>query len=872
MPTLPRRPLLLLLLATAACLPLPHAGALEIRVQPGGPVPSLPAARDAIRSARATGDSSPAVVLVEDGEYRFEAPLELEPRDSHIRFQAAPGAHPRLLGSRKITGWKREPNGLWSAQLPPATRLEALWVNGRRATRARTPNSGYVQAQGQPSAPIDGIPLAGPASKTLLSVTPADLEPLRSLTPDQIRTVQVKVYHSWDVSRLQLAGIDAAAGKLQFTGGVREFFHLEPWHRLEFENLPTALDAPGEWFLEPAGRLLYLPQPGEEPRDVEAPAAKQWLVLRGSPGSDQWVEDLAFEGLSFQFQSWMTPKTGIHAGQAEKDLPDPAIEAEGIRGVRFAHCEFAHTMTHAAWLRGGCSGVTFSHCHFHDLGAGGVYVGDPTVSAPGPRHTHHVTVEDCILHHGGRHFHAGIGMVLFHASDCILRNTDIGDFFYSAVSIGWTWGYKPTVAGRNLVEKCRLHHLGHAVLSDMGGVYTLGSQLGTVIRNNHIHDISCASYGGWGMYNDEGSTGVLWENNLVHDTQSAGYHQHYGRGNLVRNNILAWGREEHVRRSKPEDHFAFAFERNIVLMGQGRLLTHLDPNWLDGRVHLADNVYWHPETPPTQFAGKSWAEWQALGQDVRSIIADPGFRDPARGDWSLPPDSPAIALGFQPFNWREAGVRGSGDWRTLATTPMPPIQYADKPKPPALQLNESFDHLPLNQRTDLGRKNRNRPSLYPVRDIPGAHHACLELRDGPTEPSAFEPHFFFDPGHVSGQTTVRFRLRIEPGYQFAHEWRDATSPYHTSVFLQIAGGKLSAAGRVLTDIPDLTWVEIEIRAPVTGSTWAVLVTPEGQPTRTFENLAVRHSIEEIRWLGFISNGTAPSKAWLDDLQIANVPR
>ncbi|MEX2607190.1 MAG: right-handed parallel beta-helix repeat-containing protein [Kiritimatiellia bacterium] len=82
---------------------------------------------------------------------------------------------------------------------------------------------------------------------------------------------------------------------------------------------------------------------------------------------------------------------------------------------------------------------------------------------------------------------------------------------------------------------------GSGMLSDMGGIYTLGLQTGTVLRNNHIHHIEALSYGAWCIYPDEGSSHLLIENNVCHSTNREIFHQHYGRENIVRNNIFAFG-------------------------------------------------------------------------------------------------------------------------------------------------------------------------------------------------------------------------------------------------------------------------------------------------------------------------------------------
>lgn len=50
-----------------------------------------------------------------------------------------------------------------------------------------------------------------------------------------------------------------------------------------------------------------------------------------------------------------------------------------------------------------------------------------------------------------------------------------------------------------------------------------------------------------------------------------------------------------------------------------------------------------------------WAAWQATGQDAHSLVADPRFVDPRRPELGLRPDSPAVALGWEPFPFDTVG-------------------------------------------------------------------------------------------------------------------------------------------------------------------------------------------------------------------------
>ena len=69
-------------------------------------------------------------------------------------------------------------------------------------------------------------------------------------------------------------------------------------------------------------------------------------------------------------------------------------------------------------------------------------------------------------------------------SRTLILSGNIHDLFYTGVSCGWEGGYQENVSRDNLIGWNHIHHIGHALLSDMGGIYTLGVQPGTVLRND----------------------------------------------------------------------------------------------------------------------------------------------------------------------------------------------------------------------------------------------------------------------------------------------------------------------------------------------------------------------------------------------------
>jgi hypothetical protein len=846
-----------------------------------GPHASLAGARDAIRRLKSQQQlTEPVHVIVADGTYILTEPFVLTHQDSGtksnpISYQAADAARPVFTGGRVITGFKPGANGVWQVQIPEVTAgkwyFEQLFVNGPRAVRARTPNKFYYYMGNSVEVPIEGQ--QGKFRRTT-NVRPEDLKLLKGLSQNEIKDVTLVAYHKWCITRRFLTDIDMENNAVITVGEKLKSYAGWPANtRYQLENLRTALDEPGEWFLSRDGTLSYMPMPGEDPATakVVAPVIKKLVIFQGEPENSKFVEYVTLNGLAFEHNQELLPRTGYAPYQAAY-VTEAAVMADGTRNVTIEDCEVGHSATYAVWFRQGCKDCLLSHCYLYDLGAGGVRIGEGQIRSDEPSRTSHITVDNNIIRSGGRIYTSAVGVWIGQSGENAVTHNEVADFFYTGLSVGWRWGYSDSLAKRNIIRFNNVHHIGWGVLSDMGGIYTLGPSEGTVVSNNVFHDVYSYDYGGWGLYTDEGSTGIVMENNLVYNTKTGGFHQHYGKENIIRNNIFAFSKQHQLQATRVEQHLSFTFENNIVYWETGPLLSG---PWTKVDIKMDKNCYWNTAGREIRPAGMSFEQWQALGRDKNSIIADPLFVDPGRYDFHLDPNSPAIKLGFKPFDYTEAGVYGDRRWiRKAASVKYPQLEIA--PDPPPVSINDNFETTPVGRQPDSGECHvENKGDAIVVTDeTAAAGQRSLKIVDAPGLQNTWNPHYVYQLKHTSGTTKCAFDIRIDKDVRINHEWRDwRTSPYSVGPSLSIEGVQLKVAGKTLLELPIDQWMHFEIAAGLGNSsknTWDMTVTLPGQTPRQFESLKNGSTkFTQLTWIGFTSSAAKQTVFYLDNIKLTN---
>ena len=605
-------------------------------------------------------------VLIRGGVHSLRRTLVLTAADSGtaanpVVYAAFAGEAPVLSGGRRIEGLRVgqvHGRACWVADLPDVKAgkwfFTQLFVNGRRCWRSRFPREGFHR--------FAGIPEDCGRRPDRALFKEGELRRWRNL-----RDVEIVSFQHWFDSHVRIESIDAARRLVRFNQRMNGSLIDEYGQPARYfaENVFEALTEPGTWYLDrPSGRFTYIPLPDEriETAELIAPRLETLVEFKGTPG--QPVAHIRLENLAFQHAEWANTYADVDHGQASFHVPGAIILKDAEHCVLYG-CAISRISQYGVEILEGCHGNAVVACTIADMGAGGVKIGHEWLDQKGPCRGRRIrrrvddkpsasVVADCSIHDGSLIYRSAIGIWVGNAGFNRICHNHVHHLNYTGISCGWTWGYQPTATIGDRIEGNHVHHINwQRVLSDNGGIYTLGQRPGCVLRRNHVHHIH-----GHGIYHDEGTSEQRVEQNLVHHVSGCALATHYGRDNVVRNNILALSDDlPFVLAGRREAHRTTIFERNVVYWRNGVVAAGSGIVWPTHGSRIRDNLFW-AEGRALDFGHDSrLADWQRTGQFLGTLIVDPLFHDPDGGDFAFRSDSPAFRTGFMQWDTASAGPR-----------------------------------------------------------------------------------------------------------------------------------------------------------------------------------------------------------------------
>ncbi len=471
-------------------------------------------------------------------------------------YRAARGETPIITGSIPVTDWALidATRGLWRgrpAGVTPPWPLRHLYVDGRRATRARSefdPATWQRTPRGYrfiaPSQPIPTWRRAG----DLEAVTVPQWKMMRCPVERAEGPELVMAQPCWDNAN------SFVAREGQSLWDFRELAWLE--NAFEF------LDQPGEWYYDRGENFVYyLARAGEDLRSVpvELPVQDALITAFGSQADP--IRNLRFEGLTFAYATWLGPSTpygyaadqsGFHVVTDEPQktyighFPAPArtpgaVRLEYAQNVEFKSNTFTHLGGVALDFGTGSQENRIAGNTFADISSAAIQLGGIAERDHHPRHSNDLSrdnlIDDNAIEGAGREYYDAAGIYVGFTTRTTISHNDIADVPWSGIAVGWGWGLldegafpglpgaeqgdwgqwsTPSASRENRILSNRISRFLQQVW-DGGAIYTQGAQGtsladGELIAWNVAYDKRPAG-GGNVFYTDGGSRYVtLFQN------------------------------------------------------------------------------------------------------------------------------------------------------------------------------------------------------------------------------------------------------------------------------------------------------------------------------------------------------------------------
>ena len=628
---------------------------------------------------KAKGLAGPVTVYFRAGSYTFDGTVAFTADDkADVTYAAYPGEAVTFTAGTPYTGFEESTvNGVRAFRKDVGDAdFNVLFSAERALPRPRYPEEGYLSVKS-----VSDKDVVNPEQEedvhrgyTAMTANAKDLPALKYPAD-----VIVRILHYWKDEMVTAASYDRAAGRIGFSRPTS--MQIREGDRFFFENVFEALNAPGEWYLDRSeGALWYIPFEGEKAEDLTLWGSDVETVI-----SVDGVNGVVFENIVFRGNGFRIPR-----GNRERDLSSqaaydatPCVSFEHTEGSRVTNCEFRDIAACAVYFGSAVKNARVENCCFENIGAQAVFIRGENVPLEDENVTKDITVTNNYISGYGREFFNAVGVLVIHANSVEVSHNEISDGYYTAISCGWVWGYAYNVTNHCRITDNLIYNIGQGWLSDMGGIYMLGVQPGTVLSGNVIHNVAAdpgqGGYGGWGVYLDEGSSEMTVEKNLVYACGSDSYHLHYGADNVIRNNIFALSAESQIRVvSRFEEHKTADFTNNVILTdGRTPAFSHMadaaaftaENNWL-WDVSNGGKIYVTKDGDYKKAMSLATAQRKRLiGENT---VIDPQFADPLQFDFALDENSPAVLGGFETWDYAAAGTLAGtvlGTGREGGTTP-----------------------------------------------------------------------------------------------------------------------------------------------------------------------------------------------------------
>jgi hypothetical protein len=675
----------------------------------GAPVATLP---QAVKLARQQAPGADAQIVLRAGVHRLDRTLMLGLEDSRaagktLGLEAYPGERPVVSGGVAIAQWRRlrsdEAPGLpamarekvWVADLPAGpggpVNFRALYDGFEPLARAR---SAEYKARGKPRGLADRL-----EDRDILEYPAGSIRRWENLEDVEIFS---RPNHVWIVNYLSIAELDEKAGTVRTTVPAT----YTPTGRFWVENVPEALDEPGEWVLNTRERKLYLWPRGAEPgKAITYPVVRTLVRVEGREDywgdKDEPARGFRFKGLTFAHTDrdvWTPTDAGLQHDWAMWDKDDACLRFRVARDCEVTACTFEAAAGHgvradlfaqnisvkgSTFRRLGASGVLFcgygpgtkdvnrgneiTDNEFHDLGT--LWWHSPAVflwQSGGNRVTHnyiHDMPYNAVVLSGVRPRHFTV------ATPKVPRPTFPPGIREDLRLMRWREiGYPRTVdeilpfahTRGNLIEDNEIHD-AMRVLADGNGVYLSSAGKDNVIRRNVIYGMGHAAAI---RTDDDQSYCSLTENvtfgvGIVIKDFNATWNNIMINGGL---RIVSDRPDSRVERNVYYSYVNSAKFHSVDVVnsyfGNARndaLLNNYNPNHKPIVPPKTDHnlFYCADRAAAEKFMADARSTW---GSDLQSAFGDPRFRDAAHGDFRFGPDSPAAALGIQPVDTTQVGL------------------------------------------------------------------------------------------------------------------------------------------------------------------------------------------------------------------------